>query len=113
MTDAALEDVSGLDSLFYDVQLTDESTGAPLTSGVVQVVLTRSDTVTPLDPFAAVCSLSHVAAGRWTGTHSRVDVATAIAGVPIGRQFDRVLIVDNFTNGRRLARCRRVAVKDN
>lgn len=111
--DATIEDISGLDTLFYDVTLTDESTGAPLTTGVVQVQLCVAGTLTPLHPSAAIVSLAHVAAGRWTGIHGTTDLATALASVPVGRQFDRVLAVDNYTNGRRLARCRRVAVKDN
>jgi hypothetical protein len=111
--DELLEDVSGLDAVFYDVTLTDESTGLPLTTGVVQMLLCAVDTVAPLHPSAAIVSLTHVAAGRWTGTHTPANLTTALASLPVRRQFDRVLVVDTYTNGRRLARCRKVAVKEN
>jgi hypothetical protein len=111
--DEPTEELSGLDALFYDVTLTDESTGLPLTTGVVQVLLCTVDTVAPLHPSAAIVSLTHVAAGRWTGTHNPADLVIALAALPVGRVFDRVLAVDNYTNGRRLARCRKVAVKEN
>lgn len=111
--DDTLEELSGLDAVFYDVTLTDESSDTPITTGVVQMLLCPTNTVAPLHPSAAIVSLTHVAAGRWTGTHNPVDLATALASVPVGRTFDRVLVVDNFTSGRRLARCKRVAIKDN
>ena len=105
--DTTLEEISGLDALFYDVTLTDESTGA------VQVQLCTAGTVAPLHPSAAICSLTHVAAGRWTGTHGLADLATTFAGLANGRRFDRVLVADTLTNGRLLARCVKVAVKAN
>lgn len=111
--DTTLEEISGLDALFYDVTLTDESTGAPITTGVVQVQLCTAGTVAPLHPSAAICSLTHVAAGRWTGTHGLADLATTFAGLANGRRFDRVLVADTLTNGRLLARCVKVAVKAN
>ncbi len=51
------------------------------------------------------------AAGRWTATTDLATVATAIAGVPIKGQFDRVLRVSGAT-ARKLARCRRVPIVD-
>ena len=103
------EKISGLDDLFYDVTLTDASTGAALTSGTVSVKLCTLGTTTALGA-GSTQALSHVAAGRWTATH---DAATFEPDLPeIGGRFDKVLFVTGQTDGRLLARCRRVAIID-
>ena len=105
-----MEDVSGLDDLFYDVTLTDAGTGAALTTGAVTMQLVTAGTVTPLGA-TANCPLTHVAAGRWTGTHDAADVLAAITGLAVGQQFDRVLVVTGL-GVRKRASCRRVVVVD-
>jgi hypothetical protein len=105
-----VEYVSGLDDLFYDVTLTDAGTGAAITTGAVSMQLVTAGTVTPLGATAS-CALTHVAAGRWTGTHDAADVAAAIAGVANGQLFDRVLVVTGL-GVRKRATCRRVVVVD-
>jgi hypothetical protein len=102
------ENVSGLDDLFYDVTLTDASTGTALTAGTVTVALCTARTTTPLGNTATV-TLTHVANGRWTGVHDGADVASAISALPLGGAFDRVLFVAGAAT-RRLATCRRVTV---
>lgn len=106
--DAPRESVSGLDDLFYDVTLTDASTGQPITVGPVSMRLVKRYTVTPLHPTAAVCALTHQGAGRWTNTHDSPDVTLAIASVPQGGEFDRVVVVTGSTDGRLLAVCTKV-----
>jgi hypothetical protein len=109
MTITADENISGLDDLFYDVTLTDASTGAAITTGTVSVKLCTLGTVTALGS-QSTKALAHVAAGRWTGVH---DAALFEPDLPdIGRRFDRVLLVSGITDGRLLARCRRVAIID-
>lgn len=103
-----IEDISGLDDLFHDVTLTDQSTGAALTTGTVSMVFCKVGTATPLSGTSSQ-ALAHVAAGRWTAIHDAADVADAIADLAIGAQFDRVVIVDGGAK-RTLARCRRVAI---
>lgn len=102
------EEVSGLDDLFYDVTLTDASTGAPLTSGTVTMKLCTVGTTTALAAQASV-SLTHQGAGRWTGTHQSGDVATSLTGLAFGQSFDRVLLVVNVGE-RLLARATKVAI---
>ena len=103
------EKISGLDDLFYDVTLTDASTGTALTSGTVSVKLCTMATTTALGA-GSTQALSHVAAGRWTATH---DAAGFLADLPaIGSRFDKVLFVSGQTDGRLLARCKRVAIID-
>lgn len=107
---APREAISGLDDLFYDITLTDASTGAPITSGAVTMRLVRRRTATPLHATAALCALTHVSAGRWTGVHDGADVATALATLPMGAEFDRIVVVDGLTDGRLVAVCKRVPV---
>jgi hypothetical protein len=102
------ESISGLDDLFYDVTLTDASTGAALTSGTVTMKLCTVGTTTALGGSASV-SLAHQGAGRWTGTHDSTDVATSISSLAIGQPFDRVLLVTNVGE-RLLARATKVAI---
>lgn len=105
------EMVSGLDDLFYDVTLTDESTGAALTTGTVSMRLCAVNTATALGGLAAATqALTHVAAGRWTGVHDGADVSAAVTTLSVGQRFDRCVIVAGLTGGRRVARCKRVAV---
>ncbi len=102
------EEISGLDDLFYDVTLTNESTGAALTTGTVSVALCTHGTTSQL---ASGCtqSLTHVAAGRWTGTH---DFSSFAAALPTaGKLFDKVLVVSGMAT-RRLSICKRVAIVD-
>lgn len=108
MTITVTENVSGLDDLFYDVTLTDESTGAAITTGTVTMTLCERGTTTSLGSGAAK-SLTHVAAGRWTATHDASDFVAVLPGV--NQQFDRVLTVTGSA-ARLLARCRRVAIID-
>ena len=109
MTTIADENISGLDDLFYDVTLTDASTGAALTTGTVSVKLCTLGTTTALGA-SSTQALTHVAAGRWTATH---DAASFLGDLPaLGGRFDRVLFVTGQTDGRLLARCRRVAIID-
>ena len=107
--DDAIEDVSGLDDLFYDVTLTDESTGDPLETGNVDVRLCTVNTTAALHVTAATQALTHIADGRWTAVHDDANVLNAIAGLAVRQQFDRVLIVNGIA-ARKLARCRRVVV---
>lgn len=109
-TDAPFE-VSGLDDVFYDYTLEDESTGAPFTTGTVEVHLCVVGTVTLLHPTAAKQALTHQSAGRWTAVHDDAQIATAIASLAIGQQFDRVLVVPGIA-ARRRRRCVRVRVVD-
>jgi hypothetical protein len=107
------EDISGLDDLFYDVTLTDASTGAALTAAqapTVTMMLCRLGTTTPLAPTASQ-TLTFQSAGRWTGLHDDADVLAAIGTVAIGQRFDRVLQVGTLAT-RRMATCRRVAILD-
>ena len=106
------EYVSGLDDLAYDITLTDARTGAPITTGAVSVRLVRPRTTTPLHPTAGVCALTPAGGGRWTGDHDAADVAAALnAGpVPIGGEFDRLVVVDGLTGGRLVAVGVRVSV---
>lgn len=100
--------VSGLDDLFYDVWLTDASAGE-LDSGTVTVKLCTMGTTTALGGGSSQ-ALTHVGGGRWTATH---DAAGFLADLPaVGRYFDRVLFVTGQTDGRLLARCKRVAIID-
>lgn len=109
MTTIADEKISGLDDLFYDVTLTDASTGAALTSGTVSVKLCTVGTTTALGA-GSTQALAHVAAGQWTAVH---DAATFEPDLPpVGGRFDKVLFVAGQTDGRLLARCRRVAIID-
>lgn len=101
-----ITDVSGLDDLFHDVTLTDVSTGAALTTGSVTVVLCTHRTTTSLGT-GATCTLTHTAAGRWTGVHDDADISLAIAALPNGAYFDRVLRVQGMA-GRKLGTCRKV-----
>lgn len=103
-----ITDVSGLDDLFHDVTLTDASTGAAITTGTVTVVLCTVRTTSSLGT-GATCTLAHTAAGRWTGVHDDAAIATAIAALPPGGLFDRVLFVQG-TAARRLGTCRKVPV---
>lgn len=101
--------VSGLDDIFYDVTLTDASTGTALASGSTVIMsLCTVGTTTALGATATL-TLTSQGAGRWTGTHDVADVATAISTLSIGQAFDRVLTVTGI--GRRiLARCFRVSI---
>ena len=102
------ESVSGLDDLFYDLTLTDEPTGAALTTGTVTVTLCTANTTTALGS-GATQALAHVGAGRWTATH---DAAAFVALLPaVGVPFDKVLVVTGAAT-RRLAHCKRVAIVD-
>jgi hypothetical protein len=103
------EHVSGLDDLFYDVTLTDASTGAALTSGTVTMKLCTVGTTTALAGGTSTVTLAHQGAGRWTGTHDVADVATAIGSLSIGQAFDRVLQVTGVGQ-RLLARCIKVSI---
>jgi hypothetical protein len=105
----AIEEISGLDDLAYDVTLTD-SAGAAITTGVVTMSLCTAGTASPLGGLAAASqALSHVSGGRWTGTHDDTNVALAIAPLAIGQRFDRVLTVTGLAV-RTQAQCVRVAV---
>jgi hypothetical protein len=98
--------ISGLDDLLYDVTLGDPVTGAPITSGAVEVRLCTVGTITPLGP-NSTCILVHQAGGRWVGQH---DGAAFSYDLPaIGELFDKVLIVGGSAE-RLLARCRRVSI---
>jgi hypothetical protein len=103
--------VSGLDDVFYDYTITDESTGAAMTTGAVSIVLTTHGTTTSLGT-GATQTLTHVAAGRWTAVHDTADIVTALGDLPIGAKFDRLLVITGGTT-RRVAICKRVAVVDN
>lgn len=105
--------VSGLDDLFYDVTLTDESTAAALAVGAVStvsVVLCRQHTNAALGPTASQ-TLTSQGSGRWTGLHDDSDVLAALAagGIGIGQRFDLVLRVGTLAV-RKLATCQRVTV---
>lgn len=101
-----ITDVSGLDDLFHDVQLTDVSTDAPVTTGTVSVVLCTYRTVTSLGT-GATCALTHQGAGRWTAVHEDTNIASAIAALPNGALFDVVLVVAGMAS-RKLRTCRKV-----
>lgn len=110
MTTYQPELISGLDDLFYDLSLTDPATGAPLTTGTVQVKLCAVGTTTPLGANSTVALAYQTSIQRWTGTH---DAALFAADLPpVGALFDRVLFVNGQTSGRLLARCRRVSIVD-
>jgi hypothetical protein len=118
MTDAekdeaeGIEQISGLDDLFYDITVTDESTGQPLTSGVVIMRLSPTGTKDQLNASAqAEKSLTHAGAGRWIGTHDDVDVIAVLSAVKMRALFDRVVIVNNLA-ARKVATCRRVPLVD-
>jgi hypothetical protein len=103
------EDVSGLDNLHYDVVLSDPITGAPLTSGTVTMRLADVGTVDRLgDSTNAEVEMAHVGDGRWVGTHEASDFGPLLPAV--GEQFDRVLVIAGVTQGRLMARCRRVSI---
>jgi len=106
------ERFSGLDDEFYDVTLTDASTGAAITTGTVTMRLCDAGTTTALGGLSASSqSLTHVAAGRWTGVHDDASVLAAIASLAVGQSFDRVLLVAGLA-ARTMAACRRVRVVD-
>jgi hypothetical protein len=105
--------VSGYDDLFYDVSLTDESTGqalAPAAAGTVSVILCRINTTTPLGA-TATQNLTSQGSGRWTGLHDDTDVLAALTAgnVAIGQRFDVILQVGSLAL-RRLGSCQRVAI---
>jgi hypothetical protein len=103
------EEISGLDDLAYAVTLTDR-TGAPITSGSVTMSLCVLNSILPLGGLAASTQpLAHNGAGEWTGVHDLTNVAQAIANVPIGSLFARVLTVSGVAT-RQLATCRRVRI---
>lgn len=107
--------VSGYDDLFYDVMLTDESTGFPLTpaaAGTVSVVLCQANTTTPLGG-TATQSLGSQGNGRWTGLHDDTDILAALTsgGIAVGQKFDLILRV-GVVAVRKLGTCQRVAVVD-
>ena len=106
-----VETISGLDDLFYDVTLTDQSTGAALTTGTVEMRLCAKGTTTALVSPEGVQALTHVGAGRWTGVHDDTNVAVAIAGVSHGQRFDRVVVATGLA-ARKLASCQKVPVVD-
>lgn len=114
MTDTdTLEEISGLDDLFYDVTLTDASTGTALTPALaptVTMMLCRLGTTTPLSPTASQV-LTFQSAGRWTGIHDDANVLAALSTIAVGHRFDRVLQVGTLAV-RRMATCRRVAILD-
>jgi len=101
------EKISGLDDLLYDVTLTDNDTGDPFTSGDVTMVLCKLDTVEPLGD-GSIQALEHVGEGRWKATHDADDFAADLPA--LNKKFDRVIKVAGITDGRHLARCRRVAI---
>lgn len=104
-----VERISGRDDLAYDVIIRD-ATGAAVTTGTVTMVLCAYGTATPLvSGGEAAAPLTHQSGGRWQGAHDDASIATAIADIPIGGLFDRVLMVEGRA-ARRLARCQRVAV---
>lgn len=105
----AIESISGLDDLFYDVTLTDQSTGAALTTGSVEMRLCAKGTTTALVSPAGVQSLAHVGAGRWTAVHDDTNVATALAALSPGQLFDRVVVATGLA-ARKLASCQKVPV---
>lgn len=112
---AIVSAVSGYDDLFYDVTLTDESTGQPLTpaaAGTVSVILARLNMTTPLGPTATQV-LSSQGNGRWTGLHNDTDVLAALTAgnVIVGQRFD-VLLQIGTVSLRRLGTCQRVAIVD-
>lgn len=107
MSDTVRE-VSGLDDLFHDVTLTDASTGAAYTTGTASVVLCTYRTTTSLGT-GATQALTHVGAGRWTAIHDDTNITSAIAALPNGALFDRVLFVSG-TAARKLDTCRKVIV---
>lgn len=108
-TTETIENISGLDDLFYDVTLTDESTGAAMTTGSVEMRLCARGSATALVSPAGVQALAHVAAGRWTGVHDDANVAAALVGISQGQLFDRVLVVSGLA-ARKLATCQKVPV---
>lgn len=115
MAETPLTMVSGLDDLYYDVSLLDESTGEALVPGVassVTVALCRAHTNTALGP-TATQTLTSQGAGRWTGIHDDANVLAALTagGIGIGQTFDLVLRVGTLAV-RKLSTCQRVAVVD-
>ena len=111
-TTTTIEPYSGLDDIFYDVTLTDASTGLALTTGSVIMRLCTRGTATALGGLSVASqTLTHQGSGRWTGTHDNLDIASALATVTVGQLFDRVLIVANLA-GRKIATCQRVPVAD-
>jgi len=107
MSTYALELISGLDDLLYDLTLQDENTGLPLTSGTVTVSLCVVGTRTPLGANSTVV-LTHVGNGRWTGVHDSQLFVNDLP--PVNSLFDRVLFIEGVTEGRLLARCRRISI---
>ena len=110
---SAIQAVSGLDDLFYDVTLTDESTGSPLAPGSVSTVsvsMCRLNTTTVLDA-TGLQVLSAQGNGRWTGLHNDTNILNAltVGGVVVGQRFDLVLTVGTLAV-RRLGTCVRVAI---
>lgn len=110
MTDTMTQEISGLDDLFYDVTITDASTGLPLTTGSVIMRLCTTGTATALGGLSVSSQvLTHMGSGRWTATHDNLDIAIAVATIPVGTKFDRCLIVANLA-ARKVATCKRVTV---
>jgi hypothetical protein len=110
---AALQTVSGLDDLFYDVTLIDESTGGalnPASATSVTVSMCRVNTTTALDA-SGVQALASQGAGRWTGVHNDTNILNALTagGIQIGQRFDLVLTVGTLAV-RKLGTCQRVAI---
>lgn len=105
--------VSGLDDLFYNVTLTDESTGQALTpaaAGTVSVTLCRLNTTTALG-VTATQVLTSQGNGQWSGLHDDAAVLAALTAgeIVIGQRFDLVLQVGTLAT-RRLGTCQRVAI---
>lgn len=112
---AIISVVSGYDDLFYDVMLTDESTGLPLTpsaAGTVSVMLCQLNTTTPLGGTATQV-LSSQGNGQWTGVQDDTNVLAALTsgGIAIGQKFDLILTIGTL-GVRKLGTCQRVTVLD-
>lgn len=112
---AVITAVSGYDDLFYDVTLTDQSTGqylTPAAAGTVSVVLCQPNTTTALGATATQTLVSQ-GNGRWTGLHNDTDVLAALTAGPVnvGQRFDVLLQVGSLSL-RRLGTCQRVAIVD-
>lgn len=108
-----IQAVSGLDDLFYDVTLTDESTGAALNPAAVSSVtvgMCRLNTTTPLGGTATQV-LTSQGNGRWTGLHDDANILAALTagGVVVGQKFDLILTIGTL-GVRKLGTCQRVAV---
>lgn len=110
MTTTTYEQISGLDDVFHDITLTDESTGTPLETGTVTMRYCFPGTATALGTGSEKV-LTHVGSGRWTGVHDDADIATAIASLASGATFDRCVIVAG-TRVKRLATCKKVVVAE-